>query len=138
VGFIFQFFNLIPTLNVLDNILLPLKLSKKLTTVSKNFAVELLEEVGLGARVNAMPEKLSGGQQQRVAIVRALVTNPKIVVADEPTGNLDLETADIILDLIFNLAKKHHKTVIIATHDLAIGKRSDQVLLVKNKGIFLN
>ncbi len=115
-GFVFQFFNLIPTLTVLENLLLPLELNKTLSTEKKDQALSLLEEAGLAGRKNSFPDVLSGGEQQRIAILRALLTDPDILLADEPTGNLDFNTAKIVIDMIDRLVLGKNKTLIMATH----------------------
>src|SRR3989344_1867278 len=125
IGFIFQQFNLINKLTVLENILLPVQyLRKKLDFNPKKRAFELIDRFNISEKVNSYPNKLSGGQQQRVAIVRALINNPKIILADEPTGNLDSKTGTKILDLLKELNKKDGLTVIIVTHDSSIATLS--------------
>ena len=125
IGFIFQQFNLINKLTVSENILLPIQyLRKKLDFDPKKRALELMERFNILEKANSYPNKLSGGQQQRVAIVRALINNPKIILADEPTGNLDSKTGTKILDLLKELNKKDGLTVIIVTHDSSIATLS--------------
>ena len=124
VGIIFQFFNLIPTLTVLENITLPLELRGQR---EESRARLLLERVGLGARADAFPDKLSGGEQQRVAIARALVHEPPVVLADEPTGNLDEETGEKILELLLELTRDTGKTLVMATHSPEIVPLADRV-----------
>lgn len=119
IGFIFQQFHLIPSLSVLDNVLIPLSGRDR---KGKQRALELLDAVGLADRPRALPSQLSGGQQQRVAIARALVVQPQLLLADEPTGNLDSETAAQILHLIADLQSAVETTVVIATHDNAIAE----------------
>ena len=114
VGFIFQFFNLIPTLTVKENLLLPLELTGSNNTEERINSI--LSEVGLANRANTYPDKLSGGEQQRIAIARALIHNPDIILADEPTGNLDYETGIQIVDLLDRVVKKKGKTMIMVTH----------------------
>lgn len=135
IGFIFQFFNLLPTLSIEENILLPLELNKKLTNENKDFALNLLERVGLIDRLKSFPDRLSGGQQQRIAIVRALAHRPKIIVADEPTGNLDNETASVIMDLIFELINDSKATLLMATHNENFSKFADNTYLVSERGL---
>ena len=130
IGFVFQFFNLIPTLTVLENVTLPQELAgKDIKTVEKQ-ALTLLEQVGLEDRSDAFPDKLSGGQQQRVAIARALIHNPMLILADEPTGNLDEETGDRVLKLLLELTRNVNKTLIMATHNPEIAQFADRVLRV--------
>jgi len=127
IGIVFQFFNLIPTLTVLENIALPLELRGENHAKSEQQARLLLERVGLGGRGNAYPDKLSGGEQQRVAIARALIHEPTVVLADEPTGNLDEETGKAVLDLLLELTKHLGKTLVMATHNPEIVPYADRV-----------
>ncbi len=131
IGFVFQFFNLIPTLTVLENITLPQELAGVSAAEAKISAVALLEQVGLPGRLDAYPDKLSGGQQQRVAIARALAHSPSLILADEPTGNLDEETGQTVLNLLLDLTRKSNKTLIMATHNPEIAKQADRVLRVQ-------
>lgn len=125
VGFVFQFFNLIPTLTVLENVLLPAELNG---VRSASRALELLEQVGLGQRGNSFPDTLSGGEQQRVAIARALVHDPLLVLADEPTGNLDEETGRDIATLLLDTSRLHHKTLLLVTHSRSLAAGADRSL----------
>jgi putative ABC transport system ATP-binding protein len=128
LGFVFQKFNLLPDLNVYKNVALPLaptKLSKKERHAR---VTELLERVGLSDRANHLPSELSGGEQQRVAIARALVNQPDLIIADEPTGNLDRKSADEVMQLIHDMRDKYGSTVVIVTHDPEISKHADRVL----------
>jgi putative ABC transport system ATP-binding protein len=127
IGIVFQFFNLIPTLTVLENISLPLELRGENRRHTQQRAQALLEHVGLGDRATTFPDKLSGGEQQRVAIARALVHEPKLVLADEPTGNLDEENSNIVLKLLIELTKHAGKTLIMATHSPEIVPLADRV-----------
>ncbi|MEO7578151.1 MAG: ABC transporter ATP-binding protein [Massilia sp.] len=120
IGFIFQSFNLIPVLSALENVLLPLRLRGKLAPGAKEQAKALLARVGLGAHLQAYPDKMSGGQRQRVAIARALVTQPQLVIADEPTANLDSETSLMVMDLIVSLRREFATTFVFSTHDSRI------------------
>ena len=137
IGFIFQSYNLIPTLTVLENLLLPLELVKQLSERDRNEVASLLERLNLSGRLNTYPDRLSGGEQQRVAIARALIHNPDIVLADEPTGNLDLETAEQVLGLLDVLVSKAGKTLIMATHSREVVGKADRVLSIRNKAIQL-
>lgn len=127
IGIVFQFFNLIPTLTVLENVTLPLELAGQ-TQRQRERATALLERVGLGDRLATFPDKLSGGEQQRVAIARALVHDPLLVLADEPTGNLDDETGATVLHLLLELTRNAGKTLIMATHAPEVAQQADRVL----------
>ena len=126
VGIIYQFYNLIPILNVAENITLPCDLDGK--PVSKARLDELLETLGLTNRVTHLPNQLSGGQQQRVSIGRALINDPAIILADEPTGNLDSKAGDEIISLLKLSNKKYHQTIIMITHDLEIASQANRVI----------
>jgi len=132
IGFIFQFFNLIPTLTVEENILLPLELNGNLDEQQTSYAHDLLEQVGLIDRINSFPDRLSGGEQQRVAIIRALVHRPLLLLADEPTGNLDAETGRQVLDLLASLARQHHMTLILVTHSQEAASVTDRIFEVRD------
>ncbi len=129
VGFIFQSFNLLPTLTALENVMVPLELLGKKHVKSQ--ALELLEKVGLGDRIHHYPAQLSGGEQQRVSIARAFANKPKILFADEPTGNLDEETGAVIENLIFNLNKESGTTLVMVTHDGELAQRTNRILKLK-------
>ncbi len=134
VGFIFQFYNLIPVLNALENVQLPLLLTSLSRTERKQHAESALEAVGLANRMDHFPSQLSGGQQQRVAIARAIVTDPIIVVADEPTGDLDKKSATEVMDLLQQLNESFEKTIIMVTHDPRAAQRSKRILYL-DKGV---
>jgi putative ABC transport system ATP-binding protein len=126
IGFVFQNYNLIPNLTALENVMLPLGFSGVKSSNRKKRAQDLLEQVGLSDdQMNRKPGKLSGGQQQRVAIARALANQPKLILADEPTGNLDSETGKMIFELLHNLAKSENTTIVVVTHDLTIAGKTD-------------
>jgi putative ABC transport system ATP-binding protein len=127
IGIVFQFFNLIPTLTVLENVTLPLELRGSARRPSDEAALRLLERVGLAHRADAFPDKLSGGEQQRVAIARALVHEPRLVLADEPTGNLDEETGALVLELLLDLTRRAGKTLLMATHNPEIVPLADRL-----------
>ncbi|MBX3000268.1 MAG: ABC transporter ATP-binding protein [Caldilineaceae bacterium] len=131
IGIVFQFFNLIPTLTVLENVSLPIELAGS-DRKGHRRAATLLERVGLGDRLDSYPDKLSGGEQQRVAIARALVHDPALILADEPTGNLDEGTGDTVLDLLLELSRDAGKTLIMATHDADIAHHANQVLYLEH------
>jgi putative ABC transport system ATP-binding protein len=129
VGFVFQFFHLIPTLSVLENVLLPAELAGG--TDSRARADELLTRVGLLDRASAFPDRLSGGEQQRVAIARALVRDPRLVLADEPTGNLDDASGADVLDLLEGVTRRTGRTLLLATHSREVAARADRVLAIE-------
>ena len=126
IGFVFQFFNLIPTLTVGENLRLPLELNGIEGGDAR--VGELLERVGLGARADSFPDRLSGGEQQRIAIARAVVHAPDLLLADEPTGNLDEDTGERVLDLLEEVARSGGRTLIAVTHSEALARRADRVL----------
>lgn len=133
VGFVFQQFNLINNLSVLENVLLPTVYSKtKLDFDPKEKALDLLKRFGIYDRRNFRPNKISGGQQQRVAIARALMMNPKLILADEPTGNLDSKTGNEILDILEKLNKEFGATVIIVTHEKDVVQRTRRQIFIKD------
>jgi putative ABC transport system ATP-binding protein len=134
VGFIFQFYNLIPVLSAFENVQLPLLLTSLSRRDRKIHAMAALEAVGLSDRVDHYPSQLSGGQQQRVAIARALVTDPLILVADEPTGDLDKKSASDVLNLLGQLNEVFYKTIVMVTHDPRAAKKSKRVLYL-DKGV---
>ena len=131
IGFVFQFFNLVPLLTVEENLLLPLELNGMADTAGVARARRLLERVGLGGRGASLPDRLSGGEQQRVAIARALVHEPALILADEPTGTLDAETASAVLALLDGLAREGGKTVIMVTHSREVVGVADRIFAVQ-------
>jgi putative ABC transport system ATP-binding protein len=131
IGFVFQFFNLIPLLTVEENLLLPLDLNGRADAKGAARARELLDRVGLGGRGESYPERLSGGEQQRVAIARALVHDPALILADEPTGNLDAETATGVLDLLDTLAREAGRTVVMVTHSREVVGVADRIYAIQ-------
>ena len=136
IGFVFQTFQLVPTLTALENVMVPLELRGEATKQVRAKAIELLTNVGLGDRVHHYPTQLSGGEQQRVAIARAFINSPKILFADEPTGNLDAETGETIEGLIFDLNKKEGTTLVLVTHDLELAAKCERIIHIKNGKIF--
>jgi putative ABC transport system ATP-binding protein len=126
IGFVFQSFLLIPTLSALENVTLPCLLRGEQENPAR--AKQLLEQVGLANRIDHLPSQLSGGEQQRVAIARAFMLNPKILFADEPTGNLDGSTSDKIVELLFSLNRSNGTTLVLVTHDLTLAQRCDRRL----------
>lgn len=136
VGFIFQDFQLLPTLTALENVAVPLELQGN-KSASKR-AIELLEKVGLAHRLDHYPSQLSGGEQQRVALARAFSNNPTILFADEPTGNLDAETGEKVIQLLFDLNKELGTTLVIVTHDIELAQKTKHILRLKNGSIIEN
>ncbi len=131
-GFVFQQFNLIPTLTALENVEVGLAPTGVSTSELRSRSLALLEEVGLADRASHLPSHLSGGEQQRVAIARALVVGPRVILADEPTGNLDTETGADVIDLLAGLASSHGATVIVATHDTDLARRAPRRLAMRD------
>ncbi len=132
VGFIFQEFNLIPTMKAQENVALPMLLRNKSKKERQERATNLLEEVGLGDRIDHYPSELSGGQRQRVSIARALANDPKVILADEPTGNLDSETGENVLKLMQKLNQDEGKTIIMVTHDKNDASYADYIINIKD------
>lgn len=132
MGFVFQFFNLIPTLTIRENILLPLELNKSLDPNSIDFVKSLLSKVGLNNRMNHYPDQLSGGEQQRIAVLRAIAHKPKLVFADEPTGNLDTETGSDVLNLLQDMVQKFNMTLLMVTHSSDVSNIANRVFTMKH------
>jgi putative ABC transport system ATP-binding protein len=132
IGFIFQFFNLIPTLTLRENVVLPAELAGKPPEVARQLADALLDAVGLADRLDAFPDRLSGGEQQRIAIARSLVNDPLIVLADEPTGNLDEETGRGVLSLLDRLTRQAGKNMIMVTHNREAADYADRILYLRD------
>ena len=130
IGFIFQNYNLVPILNVYENIVLPVELDGD--TVDKNFMEEVVQMLALGDKLQNMPNNLSGGQQQRVAIARALVSKPAIILADEPTGNLDSRTSSDVLGLLKVTSQKFHQTIVMITHNSEIAQLADRIVRIED------
>lgn len=136
VGFIFQNFQLLPTLTALENVMVPMELRGEKN--SKSFALDLLEKVGLADRANHYPVQLSGGEQQRVSLARAFSNKPALLFADEPTGNLDAETSEKIIKLLFDLNKDAGTTLVIVTHDLDLAARTNRIIKIKGGQVIPN
>ncbi|MEG0309015.1 MAG: ABC transporter ATP-binding protein [Clostridium sp.] len=130
IGFIFQYYNLIPSLNVWENIVLPIGLDG--TKVDEDFVNDIIETLGLQDKKNMLPNTLSGGQQQRVAIARALASKPSMILADEPTGNLDSKTEEEVITLLKMSAKKYSQTLVMITHDEAIAQMADRIIVIED------
>ncbi|MFN3385065.1 MAG: ABC transporter ATP-binding protein [Candidatus Thermochlorobacter sp.] len=133
VGFIFQSFQLIPTLTALENVMVPMELRGE--KQARRDAIELLERVGLGHRLSHYPAQLSGGEQQRVAIARSFINRPKILFADEPTGNLDAETSEKIEQLLFELNRDKGTTLVVVTHNLELAQKTQRILRLKGGSV---
>lgn len=138
IGFIFQQFNLLPNLSALENVMMPMIFQGKSEEERQERAKFLLNSLGLGERIFHRPTELSGGEQQRIAIARALSNNPEIIVADEPTGNLDSTTGKKIMEILVNLHQNEGKTIVVVTHDPTIANYSDQVVNIKDGQIAAN
>ena len=132
VGFIFQSFNLLPTFTAMENVEAPMVLAEVPRKERRARATSLLESVGLAQRIFHKPNELSGGEKQRVAIARALVNNPSLLLADEPTGNLDSQTGATVLDLLYNLVRKNGLTLVMVTHDLEVASRADRIIHLRD------
>jgi putative ABC transport system ATP-binding protein len=132
IGFVYQGFNLLPTLNALENILLPLDLDGAAPAISEARARELLAQVGLAERAEAFPDQLSGGEQQRIALARALVHRPALILADEPTGNLDAESGARVLELLAELVREQNAALLLVTHSAAVAASADRVLQLRD------
>jgi len=136
IGFIYQFHHLLPEFSAIENTALPLFIQGINKSKALKIAKEILEEIELGDRIDFKPAQLSGGQQQRVAIARAIASKPKLILADEPTGNLDSELSEKIFSLLKNLTKKYEISCLVVTHNLELAKKTDRILTIKNG--FLN
>ncbi len=134
IGFIFQFHHLLPEFTAMENVLIPSMISG---TADKAKAADVLAEVGLKDRMEHKPSELSGGEAQRVAIARALINSPSLILADEPTGNLDSENAEAVIELIFDLRKKHNQTFVIVTHNEEFANRCDRIIKLHDGKVIL-
>lgn len=130
VGFVFQFFNLLPVMTAKENIMIPLSLDGK--TADKDYLNELAQAMGISERLDHYPHQLSGGQQQRVAIARAMITRPSVILADEPTGNLDSASGKEIIALLKSTVRKYEQTLILITHDNSIAAEADRIITIKD------
>ncbi len=130
IGFIYQFHHLLSDFTAVDNVAMPMLLSGSDKVYSKNKAIDLLNNLGLQDRVNHLPSQLSGGEQQRVSICRALANKPDILLADEPTGNLDIKTAEVVFEQFISLARKNNTSVLLATHNQKLSEKSDRTIRI--------
>ena len=128
IGFIFQFFNLMPTLTAVENVALPIQFARKRKFTPDKRAKDLLTQLGMGDRLNHRPSELSGGQQQRVAIARALANDPPLLLADEPTGNLDQESGLMVMDALKQIRQQSNTTIVIVTHDAHLAQQTDRII----------
>ena len=138
IGFVFQFHYLLPEFTALENVMIPKLLYEKNEKKVKEEAVKILKKLNLGDRLNHKPSQLSGGQQQRVAIARALINNPSIIIADEPTGNLDSENTKIVMEILQSLNKEHNVSIVIATHDVDIAEYCYHTYYMKDGFLYDN
>ena len=132
IGFIYQDHNLLPEFNAIENILLPLLIKKEDKKTSFKKAEEILEKINLSDKKNSFPYELSGGEQQRIAIARAIITKPKILFADEPTGNLDSKNAENIFQIFYNFTKEYQINSLIVTHNMDLAKQMDQIITIED------
>jgi ABC-type lipoprotein export system ATPase subunit len=132
IGFIFQSFHLLPTFTAMENVQIPMFEGRQHISERKSRAIELLKAVGLEKRIHHFPSKMSGGERQRVAIARSLANGPSVLLADEPTGNLDSENATMILDLIVNVQREQNMTMILVTHDMGVARRAHRAIQMRD------
>lgn len=136
IGFVFQFHHLLPEFSVLENVMLPalvnLKSNKK---IIKEKAIDILNNLGLISKIDSRPYQLSGGEKQRVAIARAIINNPSIILADEPTGNLDPENSEIVFDLLLQTVKNYNSSLLMVTHNIELAKRLDRIITIEDRKI---
>ncbi|MEM0149178.1 MAG: ABC transporter ATP-binding protein, partial [Candidatus Micrarchaeaceae archaeon] len=132
IGFVFQSYNLVPYLSVLDNVMLPLMVNGTDDEQHRELAKQRLKEVGLGSKFENKPNEISGGEQQRVAIVRAIMNNPPLLLADEPTGNLDSVTAKDVMNLLIRIGKENDTTILMVTHDIDLAKYAERRVYIRD------
>lgn len=135
IGFVFQFHHLLPEFSVLENVMLPALINKSNKKETKAKAINILNDLGLFSKINNRPYQLSGGEKQRVAIARAIINNPSIILADEPTGNLDPENSEIVFNLLLKVVKNYNSSLLMVSHNMELAKKLDRIITIKDKKI---
>lgn len=135
IGFVFQFHHLLPEFSVLENVMLPALINKSNKKEIKTKAINILNDLGLFSKINNRPYQLSGGEKQRVAIARAIINNPSIILADEPTGNLDPENSEIVFNLLLKVVKTYNSSLLMVSHNMELAKKLDRIITIKDKKI---
>ena len=135
IGFVFQFHHLLPEFSVLENVMLPALINKSNKKETKAKAINILNDLGLFSKINNRPYQLSGGEKQRVAIARAIINNPSIILADEPTGNLDPENSEIVFNLLLKVVKTYNSSLLMVSHNMELAKKLDRIITIKDKKI---
>lgn len=135
IGFVFQFHHLLPEFSVLENVMLPALINKSNKKETKTKAINILNDLGLFSKINNRPYQLSGGEKQRVAIARAIINNPSIILADEPTGNLDPENSEIVFNLLLKVVKNYNSSLLMVSHNMELAKKLDRIITIKDKKI---
>lgn len=135
IGFVFQFHHLLPEFSVLENVMLPALINKSNKKETKAKAINILNDLGLFSKINNRPYQLSGGEKQRVAIARAIINNPSIILADEPTGNLDPENSEIVFNLLLKVVKNYNSSLLMVSHNMELAKKLDRVITIRDKKI---
>lgn len=135
IGFVFQFHHLLPEFSVLENVMLPALINKSNKKETKAKAVNILNDLGLFSKINNRPYQLSGGEKQRVAIARAIINNPSIILADEPTGNLDPENSEIVFNLLLKVVKNYNSSLLMVSHNMELAKKLDRIITIRDKKI---
>lgn len=135
IGFVFQFHHLLPEFSVLENVMLPALINKSNKKETRAKAINILNDLGLFSKINNRPYQLSGGEKQRVAIARAIINNPSIILADEPTGNLDPENSEIVFNLLLKVVKNYNSSLLMVSHNMELAKKLDRIITIKDKKI---